>query len=203
MDTGSRSVRLPLCSRDGRVLKHIERTHQVSLITQARVDALLSHSLFFIERTFFRSASRTWLEPRERDEARANVYMPFLRSMEHALQDDKVVEAIWHRSQGTQTAALPSATACLVASALTMLTDIMPYSLARTSTLESKTDGRAVKTLASQFPACDKLVTSVEACPGVKAWLKGVTDEWSLSPPFAARLVREAAGKWDKAGSGQ
>jgi hypothetical protein len=83
-----------------------------------------------------------------------------------------------------------------------MLTDIMPFSLARTSTLKSKTDG-AVKTLASQFPACDKLVTDVEACPGAKEWRAGVTDEWSLSPPFAAQLVREAAERWDRTRAGQ
>ncbi|BGP01618.1 hypothetical protein NBRC10513v2_005258 [Rhodotorula toruloides] len=188
------------------ILRYFEAKYapkpQLSLITQARIDALFSHAEFFIERTFYRSASRTWLEPPERDEAITDVYMPFLRSMENALQDQKVVEALWHTSEGQEGALVPSAAACFVASAFTMLTDIMPFSLARSSTLNSKTDG-PVKPLASQYPACDKLVSDIEACPGAKEWLGGVTDEWSLSPPFAADLVWQAAERWDKIRAGQ
>ncbi|BGP26048.1 glutathione S-transferase [Rhodotorula toruloides] len=187
------------------ILRYLEakygRQQELSLITQARVDALFSHAEFFVERTFYRSASPTWLDPPKRDETIADVYMPFLRSMEHALQDEKTVEALWHKSgDGLR----PSAAACFVAAAFTMLTDIMPFSFARSSTLKSKKNGgQANKTLASQFPACDQLVTDVEACPGVQKWFEGVTDEWSLSPPFAAHLVREAAERWDKVGAGQ
>ncbi|GJN92684.1 hypothetical protein Rhopal_005719-T1 [Rhodotorula paludigena] len=152
------------------------------------------------------ASSPTWLVPPERTSLKDDVVLPFLRGLEHQLQDPSLPLLV--ASADPRGRVHVRAAGCAAVTTVSMITTLFPLSLAhpaRTAAAggglgSAKPPQDGSTPLAARFPACARLVEAVEGTPGVAEWLESGErkERWSLWPSYAPDEVRRQAEQWDR-----